>query len=106
VVYDQNGAVFVRRRPAKGIWGGLYEFPLLDEWPLSNAIEAEPIRLEHRLSHLKLELEFRFFELEPHLEYRLGAPFRLIDREEREMLGFPRPFLSVFELLDRRLGAL
>ncbi len=64
-----DGAVFLRRRPAKGLLGGMLEFPSTpwraEPWPVDEALAAAPLparwqmlpgRVEHVFTHFSLEL--------------------------------------------------
>ncbi len=106
VIHDPNGEVLLRRRALKGIWGGLYEFPLVSDFPEFRVLPEPAQRLEHRLSHLKLELEFYFLDMNAFGHFASVGEFRKVGRQERATLGFPKPMVSILELLDRRLGAL
>ncbi len=74
VVRDPNGRVLLERRPASGIWGGLYSLPELSaedspsEWcarTLGAAVAAESVlaTIEHAFTHFDLDLVPRLLEL-------------------------------------------
>jgi A/G-specific adenine glycosylase len=74
VVRDPAGRVLLERRPARGIWGGLYSLPELpaDDSPgdwcarvLGAAVAAERVlaTIEHAFTHFDLDLVPRLLEL-------------------------------------------
>jgi A/G-specific adenine glycosylase len=74
VVRDTEGRVLLERRPARGIWGGLYSLPELPaddsprEWcarVLGAAVAAERAlaTIEHAFTHFDLDLVPRLLEL-------------------------------------------
>jgi A/G-specific adenine glycosylase len=74
VVRDPDGRVLLERRPARGIWGGLYSLPELaaedspSDWcarVLGAAIAAERVlaTIEHAFTHFDLDLMPRLLEL-------------------------------------------
>jgi A/G-specific adenine glycosylase len=86
VVRDPEGRVLLERRPATGIWGGLYSLPELPaddsprEWcarMLGAAVAAErALRvIEHAFTHFDLDLQPRLLEL-------AGAPSVVADRDD------------------------
>jgi A/G-specific adenine glycosylase len=86
VVQDPDGRVLLERRPARGIWGGLYSLPELGEgdatadWcarhvgaPVASERELEVV--EHAFTHFDLDLVPRLL--------RLGAPPSVVaDRDD------------------------
>ncbi len=74
VVRAPDGRVLLERRPARGIWGGLYSLPELPpedsprEWcarMLGAAVAVERVlaTIEHAFTHFDLDLEPRLLEL-------------------------------------------
>ena len=74
VVRDPDGRVLLERRPARGIWGGLYSLPELPaedsprEWcarMLGAAVAVERVlaTIEHAFTHFDLDLTPRLLEL-------------------------------------------
>ena len=62
IVQDEAGRVWLHKRPARGIWAGLYCVPvyesedaLLQAWPGRAALQALPLR-QHALTHKDLHL--------------------------------------------------
>ena len=86
VVRDTEGRVLLERRPARGIWGGLYSLPELPaddsprEWcarMLGAAVAAERALgvIEHAFTHFDLDLMPRLLEL-------AGTPSVVADRDD------------------------
>ncbi|HJR69869.1 MAG TPA: NUDIX domain-containing protein, partial [Gammaproteobacteria bacterium] len=86
VVRDPEGRVLLERRPATGIWGGLYSLPELpaDDSPrdwcarmLGAAVAAERVLgvIEHAFTHFDLDLQPRLLEL-------AAAPAAVMDRDD------------------------
>ncbi len=68
--------VFLERRPASGIWGGLYSLPerddamelrdwILSRWPAAQPIKLPVDRIGHVFSHYRLDLRILPFRLPP-----------------------------------------
>jgi A/G-specific adenine glycosylase len=68
--------VFLQRRAASGIWGGLYSLPeredavelrdwILSPWPGAQPIKLPVDRIEHAFSHYRLDLRILPFRLPP-----------------------------------------
>jgi A/G-specific adenine glycosylase len=86
VVRAPDGRVLLERRPASGIWGGLYSLPELPaeesahEWcarRLGAAVAAERLlaTIEHAFSHFDLDLNPRLLEL-------AASPATIMDRDD------------------------
>jgi A/G-specific adenine glycosylase len=86
VVRDPDGRVLLERRPARGIWGGLYSLPELPaedsprEWcarMLGAAVVVERVlaTIEHAFTHFDLDLSPRLLEL-------AAAPSAVMDRDD------------------------
>ena len=86
VVRDLEGRVLLERRPARGIWGGLYSLPELaaDDSPrewcarvLGAAVAVERVlaTIEHAFTHFDLDLTPRLLEL-------AGTPAVVNDRDD------------------------
>jgi A/G-specific adenine glycosylase len=113
IVRDSTGAVLVERRPASGIWGGLYSFPEVDdgaaagEWCRDNlgsrANVVKPLEsVAHSFTHFDLEIEPILIELD-------SVPTRLMDRDDQlwynatgsSPLGMPAPVATLLKSLTR-----
>jgi len=86
VVRAPDGRVLLERRPASGIWGGLYSLPELpaedsaSDWcarMLGVAVAAERVLeiIEHAFTHFDLDLEPRLLELDV-------EPSTIMDRDD------------------------
>jgi A/G-specific adenine glycosylase len=86
VVRAPDGRVLLERRPARGIWGGLYSLPELSaedsprDWcarKLGVAVAAERVLeiIEHAFTHFDLDLEPRLLELDV-------EPSTIMDRDD------------------------
>jgi A/G-specific adenine glycosylase len=113
VVENPDGCVLLARRPARGIWGGLYSFPeLVDgdtavEWCARTlgarvAAERELATIEHGFTHFDLDLA-------PHWLRLAAAPRVVQDRDdlcwhrpgEAPAVGIPAPVAALLDLLSR-----
>jgi A/G-specific adenine glycosylase len=108
VVEDLEGCVLLARRPARGIWGGLYSFPELAdgdtaaEWCARTlganvAAERALATIEHGFTHFDLDLEPRWLRL-------AAAPRVVQDRDDflwhmpsaAPSVGIPAPVAALF----------
>jgi A/G-specific adenine glycosylase len=114
VVQNPDGGVLLARRPARGIWGGLYSFPELEdgdtaaEWCARTlgatvATERALATIEHGFTHFDLDLEPRWL--------RLAAEPRVVqDRDDflwhrpstAPAVGVPAPIAALFGTLAAR----
>ena len=116
VVQDAEGRVLLERRPANGIWGGLYslpELPLEDsagEWcqralGAGVAKEEELAVIEHSFTHFDLDLTPRLLRL-------AAAPSAVMDRPgwvwykpgTQLTVGVPAPVATLLQDKDALLG--
>jgi A/G-specific adenine glycosylase len=86
VVRAPDGRVLLERRPASGIWGGLYSLPELraDDSPrewcarvlgAAVAVERALATIEHAFTHFDLDLSPRLLEL-------AAEPAAVMDRDD------------------------
>ncbi len=111
VIEDPEGRILLERRPARGVWGGLYSLPELGEtetaaeWcrrELGAAVQAEHelATIEHGFTHFDLDLLPRLLRL-------AAAPTVVNDRDDRfwhvpstELeVGIPAPVAALFRSL-------
>ena len=94
---DRQGAVFLVKRPASGIWAGLFCLPVFDNeaslhaalpTPLQRQPEALPVLL-HVLTHRDLHLHT--FRVRMHGAVPLTLPGRWVSAQEWPSLGLPAP---------------
>jgi A/G-specific adenine glycosylase len=107
VVRSPDGRVLLERRPARGIWGGLYSLPELPvddsarEWcerALGARVltERELAVIEHAFTHFDLDLKPRLLEL-------AAAPSAVMNRDDwlwcrpgaRLGVGVPAPVAAL-----------
>ena len=113
VIVKDRDAVYLQRRPAAGIWGGLYSFPELDspdglsDWCVT-ALSARPGLVEpwdvlhHSFSHFDLDIHPLSVELE-------SAPAMIADDDglwystsSPQPVGIAAPVKSLLELVLER----
>lgn len=91
------GGVWLVRNPARGIWGGLWVLPsaeALGAGPGATADAVEPwLRVQHDLTHRRLEISVRWVNEEPSL--RAGPDCRRWAWTEVLGLGIPTPVRSL-----------
>jgi A/G-specific adenine glycosylase len=116
VLRDEQGRVLLERRPASGIWGGLYSLPELAdvqtaaEWcerMLGTRVLHERAleTIEHAFTHYDLDLEPRLAQLG-------GEPAAVMDRPEwlwykpgdTLTVGVPAPIAVLLKNEDGQLG--
>jgi A/G-specific adenine glycosylase len=108
VVEDPDGCVLLERRPARGIWGGLYSFPELadgdtaEQWctrrlgaAVSDARELATI--EHGFTHFDLDLAPRWLRLAaaPSVVHD-GGDFLWHRPSAEPPVGIPAPVAALF----------
>ncbi len=97
VIENEHGEVLLERRPAAGIWGGLWSLPQLDEAVKDESTRALE-RIEHHFTHFVLHIQ----------PYHLdddGLHVRVADEGIRQWtrptdaldLGLPRPIRTIIE---------
>lgn len=87
------GDWILEKRPGKGIWSGLYVFPLLGEGEF-NPKSPSFLQLKHLLSHKEMDLHFQIKEFASIEDYP-GA--QLIPKDKHEEIPFPVPFLMALK---------
>lgn len=98
IIRRKDGAIFVHKRPQKGIWAGLYCVPCFEQLSELNQFcqthqlpenGEEQAPFTHRLTHRLLEIIA--------FEYRVAQDFRLPESEwimyhhQQSPLGLPKP---------------
>jgi A/G-specific adenine glycosylase len=96
---EHAGAVWLQRRPATGVWAGLWSLPLLDDeaaldavmqrWPVP--VEPQPV-IEHALTHFDWTLHpwRAVLESPEGVEAALG-PGRWVALDALDAVGLPAP---------------
>ena len=113
VVEGPDGCVLLERRPARGIWGGLYSFPELadgdtaQQWcarRLGVAVigERELATIEHGFTHFDLDLAPRWLRLAAAPRVVQDGDAFLWHRPSAEPpVGIPAPVAALFGSLAR-----
>jgi len=96
-VYRNNGQVLLERRPAHGLWGGLWTFP---EAPLYRAGKPRALpAFEHGFTHFRLRIKPFLYEIK-NKESRTAVPGRLwIDLETARAAAVPTPVRTLLASL-------
>lgn len=105
ILSDAQGRIALCKRPARGIWGGLYSLPEFDsknqallsgvkldsllEWPL----------LQHSFSHYHLQLWPLVAEYQPSVQEELASQYIWFEPEQALQLGLPAP---IYQLVKKR----
>jgi A/G-specific adenine glycosylase len=101
IVRDARGHVLLHQRPPAGIWGGLWCLPSLDD--LGQGLPTNPplARMEHRLSHVKMNIcVFRVPEPASG-EVKCGHRSGWFDPADRAELGLPKPVAGLMTRLQQ-----
>jgi len=114
LITNAAGELFLQRRPSKGIWGGLWSLPeldnaaaleseLLNRFGLSGASVQEGGPLQHTFSHFQLQITPYWVQLPPAVQ-ECGLreePGVWADRERRAEVGLPSPVTRLIERWER-----
>ena len=91
-VIEEDQKLALIKRPSDGIWGGLYEFPRLENAPENGRIAADPI--VHKLSHKDLHCHFWTSN-----QNAVKEPLSLYNEAEWTKLGMP---IIIANLVDKK----
>lgn len=101
IVENEEGKIIIRRRPAKGIWGGLWEIPneeveknLWDEKKSAYANTEYLHAFKHVFTHFDMELQA--FQLAAS-DYQKAENEIFILKSEIDKYSFPKAILKIFE---------
>lgn len=104
--------ILVRKRPSKGIWGGLWEIPsvtlekrklvqetienyIRQEYKLNAALTKQEVPIAHHLTHLKMTIHpFRF---QTGSSVKAVSPNKWVSPNELKKLSFPVPYQKIIE---------
>jgi A/G-specific adenine glycosylase len=106
---DASAAVFVQRRPAAGLWGGLWSPPQFENeaaamaWCVREIGDAESSSeamtpIEHAFTHFDLRLKPLRVRCRPHAGIREGEQLWYA-LESPPKIGLPQPIKQLFERL-------
>ncbi len=119
LLFNEEGAVLIQRRPEDGLLGGLWEFPggkrepgesleaacvreLHEELGVRVAVRACLAKIRHAYTHFRVTLHaFHCTLLEGVPRSRAGLPLRWVLLEELDRYAFPRPNRRLIELLKQ-----
>jgi A/G-specific adenine glycosylase len=117
VIRNDEGLILIDRRPAKGLLGGLWEFPggkvevnetveecikreILEEIGIEIAVEDHLITIDHAYTHFRVTL------IVHHCRYLKGEPqpiecdeIRWVTLEEIDRFPFPKANINIIEAL-------
>lgn len=103
VAQDEQGRVWLVKRPAKGIWAGLYSLPvfedeaaLLKAWPEGRHVQVLPARM-HVLTHKDLHLHPWVYQ--GSAERPPVMPGQWMQADEWTVAGLPAPVRTLLESL-------
>jgi len=114
VIRDTNDAIYLERRPARGIWGGLWCLPEFDTVTAANAfvrqhfgVTVEPVELgaiDHAFTHFDLRIQPLEFVVSATIATRVMEPERelwytLSTSANDQRIGLPAPVKSLLESL-------
>ncbi len=95
--YVRNGDGFwVRKRPAQGLWGGLWELPMLESQDPSPA-RAPLFEIKHTLTHVVMRIRVYACDTLPVEEGEL----KTVDFAEVENLALPRAMRTICQRLQK-----
>ena len=95
-IVNENGKLLIGKRPAKGVWGGLYELPGMEltqeEWRKKIQSIPEPYFFKHVFTHFDLHI---VVNQEPFLH--LKDEFQFVDCVNLGEYPFPKAIKKVLE---------
>lgn len=102
VLNNGQGALWMERRPERGIWGGLWSFPELEtteQWsPLWGEVQ-ERASIDHTFTHFKLKIVPLYGEIDPVAAALEGGEWvTLIELEQR---GVAAPVRRLIQQMKR-----
>ena len=115
IIRDAQGAVYLERRPARGIWGGLWCLPEFETASAANAFvrnhftasegSVELGVIEHSFTHFDLQIQPLEFTLPASAASRVMEPdrelwYKLSLESASPRIGLPAPIKLLLESLD------
>ena len=100
LIEDQHNQIAIRQRPAKGVWGGLWEIPNVEvseeDWKMPHTREGGQFlfRLKHIFTHFDMMIRVYKVSKEQSTEWE-GSQF--IPTEKIATFAFARAVLKIFE---------
>lgn len=103
VARDEQGRVWLVKRPGKGIWAGLYSLPVFEDeaaltqaWPEGRQVQVLPARM-HVLTHKDLHLHPWVYEGRARVPPAVAGQWMRAD--EWAVAGLPAPVRTLLESL-------
>ena len=96
LVLRRNGAVLLERRPAPGIWGGLWCFPELSGRAPAAAKRLAPI--EHGFTHFRLRIRPLVYEIGNRAPTPISGRWLALDAAKRAAI--PAPVKALLQALE------
>jgi A/G-specific adenine glycosylase len=111
LVLDRSGALLLERRPAPGIWGGLWCFPELADDEDAAAVSLERYGasvgvakrlpdVEHGFTHFRLTISPRKLEVTSVVPRAAETDYRWLTIEDAAKTGIPAPVRRIIESLS------
>lgn len=120
ILENKNGDVLLEKRPATGIWGGLWSFPEATDYSAAKNIVLrlsgadnfdcnELPSLTHQFTHFKLSIKPLHFAIKDHTRISKKNDRIWADSETLDNLGLPKPVRDLLETVavrqkERRSG--
>lgn len=109
LIYDQNHQIYLEKRPANGIWGGLWGLPEIDIDESAKAhIEAiYPLHvmsfqslksIKHSFTHFHLYIKALAIKTKPHNDSTLPMAGVWFSSEETSKLGLAKPIMDLIKV--------
>ncbi len=116
ILQDGDGCILLERRPASGIWGGLWSLPAddngqsIDRWlkriPGINSADLQALpELQHQLTHVRMTILPLFCTVTlPANDVEYTADQSWFGQNEWPALGLPKPVRQLLEQHTRMLA--
>lgn len=99
IIQDDRGRVLLERRPASGIWGGLWCLPETSDpahHELPDAPEPPP-DMDHQFTHFKLTIQFKYAIHTTDLNALNEREARWFGLDQALSAGLPRPVRTLLQ---------
>ncbi|GAB4419516.1 MAG: A/G-specific adenine glycosylase [Bacteroidia bacterium] len=98
---DAQGAFVVRQRPARGLWGGLWELPNEEvdraQWEARQSLPGAVFRLALKHVFTHFDMHIQVFACQAAADSAETHRGRFISTENIATFAFPRAMLNIFE---------
>ncbi|MGB0934453.1 MAG: A/G-specific adenine glycosylase [Alphaproteobacteria bacterium] len=89
-IEDANGAIFMRKRPPKGLLGGMTEFPSTpwqeEKWDIDTALQHAPVEANYEVKKEQVRHTFTHFHL------RLTVAHAKVNKVHTDLCSLPDDF--------------